>query len=161
MAQMPPNEQKSFCDNDAPYDLRLKAAPLPHSVLSALMTTKEAKDVRRGTKNDEKPLEMASLFRGAKVNLGADPDDTFVVIGEFPMSGADNTWFWVVRRSGEKATILLWAAANCLDIHEKSNGGLRDVETTWSSASEARIERYVFDGIHYRLTERKSRPVSW
>jgi len=124
------------------------------------MNTKEAKDVQRWAKNDKKSLDMASLFRGVEVRLGAAPDDTFLVIGKSPMSGADNTWFWLVRKSGEKATILLWAGVNCLYIGKESNAGLNDIQTTWASASETITDSYSFDGIRYKMTKTKRQPVT-
>lgn len=87
------------------------------------------------------------------------PDKVFLVIGKPPMAGADNTWFWIVRQSGNEAKILLWAGANCVSIERSSNLGFRDIQTEWSSASESITEAYSFDGTAYKLTKRKSHPV--
>jgi hypothetical protein len=160
VAQSSSRRQTSFCDDDAPDNLRLKASPLPRAVLTALANTKEAREVQREAKNKGSSFNIATLFRGAEVTLADDPDKMFLVIGKEPMAGADNTWFWIVRQSGDKAEILLWAGANCLNIEKSSKLGFRDIQTEWSSASYSITEAYSFNGTTYKLTKRKSHAVN-
>lgn len=160
VAQRTDQEQTSFCPDSPSDDLR-KPTPLPTVVVTALMETKEGREARRLARNEGKRLNPSHLFRGMKVRLSDSPDVFFLVIGDSPMSGADNTWFWVVRQSDRGASILLWAGANCLNIKKSSTHGFRDIETEWSSASQTIAETYVYDGKAYRLQQRKSQPARW
>jgi hypothetical protein len=150
-----PKEQTTFCAEDWPQDKQLKPATLPGTVLEALTNTKDVRELQ-GATLDGRRIEIASLFKGAKVDLSSAHVKTFLVMGGFLMSGADNTWFWIVKDSGQKATILLKAGANCLNIRKGSSSGLRDIETVWSSPSYTITEIYAFDGTAYKWIRRKT-----
>ena len=74
------------------------------------------------------------------------------------MSGADNTWFWIVRQDGQRASILLFAGANCLDLDSRKTLGYRDVVMTWASRAEIITVRYAYNGKEYKLLRTSSRP---
>jgi hypothetical protein len=149
-------QQTSFCEDGAPDDLR-KPTPLPSAIVATLMNRPEAKDVRKA-QIDGKTVNPSTLFKGAKVRLTDSGDLFFLVVGRSPMSGADSTWFWIVRQSRKRAAVLLFAGANCVDISQKRTHGYRDIETTWSSASETRTETYRYNGQSYTLQQAKLRP---
>jgi hypothetical protein len=153
-------QQASFCE-DGPDETVLKPIPLPSEVVSALMYTAEANAARESAENKGRNLNPATLFKGTTVHLAKSVDVFYLVMGSFPMSGADNTWFWIVRSSGNGATILLWAGANCVDISRKGTLGYKDIVTTWSSARYAKTTIYKYSGRSYKVWRTKSRPVSW
>ncbi len=154
-------EQTTFCDDDAPADVRLRPVPLPKAVLRALLNTKEARETRESAESRGEPADIAKLFRGTKVDLADLPDSFFLVIGKSPMSGADNTWFWLVRQSGQQASILLWEGANCLTIEQTRTFGFRDITANWASAGTTATTKYVYNGRHYKLKKRKESPARW
>jgi hypothetical protein len=148
-AQSRSREQRSFCP-DGPNGLIIRPVVLPKPVLSALLNSKQAREQRRSLKDDGQAAHLAKAFKGTRISLGNSQDRFFLVIGSEPMSGADNDWFWIVRQSGETASILLWAGGNCLNMEETSNFGLRDISTTWSSASSTETANYSYDGKSYK-----------
>ena len=144
-------EQASFCEEGGPDDLVLKPLPLPSVIRATVMNTKEGKEAREIASRNGDELDPEKLLKGTKVHLTDSHELFFVVMGQSPMSGADNTWFWVVRTSGKSATILLFAGGNCLDINGTKTLGYRDIVTTWSSASITRTEIYKYGGESYKL----------
>lgn len=154
--QKPSPVVATFCDDDAPADVRLRPVVLPKAVLTALLNTKQAREARKSAENDGQPINLAKLFRGAKVDIADSPDSFFLVIGRSPMSGADNTWFWIVRQSGEQASVLLWEGANCLNIEQTRTLGFRDITSDWASAGTTSTAKFVYDGKRYKLKRRKS-----
>ena len=154
-AQRRSSDQTSFCP-DGPNDANLRPVALPKSVLAALLNSKEARKERQYLKEEGQTAELAKAFRGTKISLGNSQDSFFLVVGSPPISGADNDWFWIVRQSGEKASILLWAGGYCLNVEKTSNFGLRDLSTTWSSASTTETANYVYDGKSYKLKKKAS-----
>lgn len=154
------SRQTSFCDDDAPADLRLKPSPLPQAVIKSLSSTREVREVQQEAKNRASAFEIGSLFKGTGVTLTDTPDAVFLVIGKPPMAGADNTWLWIVRQSGSNAAILLWTGANCLTIERGSKHGFRNIRTDWSSAAVTVTEKYRFNGTAYELTKRQQHPVN-
>ena len=154
-------EQTSFCEEGAPDDLALKLVPLPKVVLTSVMNTKEGREAREDARKKGRELDPEKILMGAKVHLTDSPEVFFFVMGSYPMSGADNTWFWIVRQSGKSATILLWAGGNCLDVESTRTLGYRDIVTTWSSASTTETNTYRYNGKSYKLRRRKSGPATW
>lgn len=137
--------QTSFCEGDAGDNL-------PPPVLAALTETKEARDALEGEK-----LDPSTLFKGTKIGLSNSADLFFLVQGSPPMTGADNTWFWIARLSGKRASILLFAGAYCIQVSTSTTRGYKDLVTTWSSASETVTSTYAYNGISYKLRTRRSR----
>jgi hypothetical protein len=105
---------------------------------------------RRQHKTHE--VDPAKLLKGTTVHLSNSPSRFFVVMGsELPLSGVDNTWFWIVQETGQNATVLLWAGANCLHIESTKTHGYRDVLVRWSVAAGTKTDIYKFDGTSYKL----------
>ena len=159
-AQTVAQQQTSFCEDRGPEDLTRKPVPLPSAIVTTLMNTTEGKEASK-VRIDGKIPNPSTLFKGTRVRLADSGGLFFVVMGSFPMTGADNTWLWVVRQSGNRATVLLFTGANCLEISPKTTLGYRDIETTWSSASTTRTETYTYTGKSYKLQHARSRPNKW
>lgn len=146
-----------FCEYDRPGNLPLK--PLPNEVLRAVMDTKEGKEAQQSATAEAKKLAPEELLEGTQVHLTASRELFFAVMGSYPLSGADNTWFWLVRKSGKSASILLFAGASCLTFSQRKTLGYADVVTTWSSAAVTVTQTYRYDGRSYKLWRTKSRRV--
>jgi hypothetical protein len=142
-------EQTSFCE--AGSETELIPTPMPQTVITAVMNSDEGKQAKADVAARHIELDPVKLLKGTTVHLSNSSSRFFIVVGDSPLSGADNTWFWIVQESGQNATVLLWAGANCLRIKSTRTLGFRDVVAEWSSASEMRTEIYKFDGKSYRL----------
>jgi len=111
-AQLPGNleaEQTTFDENEP-----LKhPVPLPAEALHAILNTPEgrqgAQDAKRSSRQN-----VGKLFRAAKVHLSSGEQAALVVIGDSPMSGADNTWFWVVFPAEKQSKVVLFTGGNSL-----------------------------------------------
>ena len=149
--------QTAFCEEGAPDDMLLKPVSTPRYVLNAVMNSKEARQVRAEAREKGSELNPEELLRGTIIKLSNDQAKTYLVMGADPLSGADNTWFWIVRTSGRQASVLLWVGASCVNIKQTSTNGYRDVVADWSSAAEMLTQVYRYNGKVYRLSSRKSR----
>jgi hypothetical protein len=154
-------EQSTFCEEGASENDVLRPTPLPPIVLETIMNTAEGKEAHELLSGEGKELDPETVLKGTNVHLTDSHLHFFLVMGLPPMSGADNTWFWIVRLSENKATILLFTGAICIDIGRTSTSGYRDVVTTWSSPSTTVTETYKYNGSSYKSWRRKSRPVSY
>jgi hypothetical protein len=151
-------EQSSFCEGEAPDNLQLQTTVLPRKVVAKVMDTVQGRDAKELADNEGKELDPTKILKGMKIKLSDSRGSFFIVMGSYPMSGADNTWFWIVRDEGQKTDILLFAGGNCLDLSTKETLGYRDVVTTWSSPSETTTTTYAYDGEEYQAQRRSSRP---
>lgn len=156
LAQKPTDaapEQRSFCD-DGPDDLSIKPVDLPSSVLTVVMNTEQGRDAKKWATHVH-PIEM---LKGTQIHPSDSGGSFFLVVGSGAMSGADNTWFWIVRQNGQKASMLLFAGGNCLDLGTKKTLGYRNVVTTWSSPSETVTTTYAYNGKEYKMLRKRSHP---
>jgi hypothetical protein len=144
-------EQTEFCEDSLP------SAPVPRSVIAAVMNSDVGRQAEADSLANHTKPDPTVLLTGTTVQLSTGRSRFFLVTGKGDLSGADNTWFWIVRASGGKATNLSWFGANCLQIRPTTTLGLRDVVTLWSSASATRTNTYKFDGKSYRLVRSRLR----
>ncbi len=143
-----PREQTSFCADEGV----LLATPPPQTVVTAIMNSREARQATLDASTKPTEVDLAKLLKGTTVHLSNSPSRFFVVMGsELPLSGVDNTWFWIVQETGQNATVLLWAGANCLHIESTKTHGYRDVLVRWSVAAGTKTDIYKFDGTSYKL----------
>jgi hypothetical protein len=126
------------------------AVPLSADVLKVLLKTKEAK-MGLESPYRSKQSDPAQLFRAAEVHLSGPDEVDLVVSGKFPMSGADNEWFWVVRSAVKNPKVVLWAGGNSLELTDSRMHGYRDIHSWWSSPNETSEQIYHFDGNKYNL----------
>ncbi len=153
----PSREQTEFCDDGAPDDITIPSRPLPESVINAVMNSRVGKQAETDARSNQTELDPAKLLTGTTIRLSTGRSRFFLVKGTADLSGADNTWFWIVRESGGKAISLGWFGANCLQIRSTTTLGLRDVVSLWSSASATRTNTYEFNGRSYRLVRSRLR----
>ena len=116
------------------------------------MNSNEGRQAKADAAPKQTELDPVKLLTGTTVHLSNSPSRFFIVMGGVPpLSGVDNTWFWIVQESGQNATVLLWAGANCLHIKSTKTLGFKDVVVEWSSAAGTKTDIYKFDGKSYRL----------
>jgi len=130
--------------------------PLPPAVLKALLRRAEVKGNLGQTTNEERN-NPAQMFQAAEVHLHNPDEVDLVVEGNGAMSGADNSWFWVVLSSRKDPQVVLFAGGNSLELMATKTEGYRDIRSNWASAGQASTSIYKFDGRKYRLRKEKWR----
>jgi hypothetical protein len=131
--------------------------PLPRSVLNAVMRTKEAKQAQQQAAIGGIELVPTDILHARHIRLSNDGAVAILVVGsQYPLSGADRSWFWVVRQSGLHVSVLLWTGANCIKILPHKTNGYADITSVWASAATMRTETYRYDGKVYRLASVRS-----
>ncbi len=151
------SEQVSFCE-DGPDETILKPIPLPSGVVTAVVNSRGANMAREWAEEKGRSFDPATLLKGTEIHLTSSTDRFYLLVATFPMSAADAAWFWIVRLSGNKASILLWVSANCVEISRRYAAGYRDIVTRWASANHSETMTYRYDGKIYKLWRRRSRP---
>lgn len=144
-------EQRVFSEE---YPIRDSVALSP-DVLRALLQDKTVKlGFESATTLQRQHPEQ--LFRAAKVRLGPPNEIDLVVSGIYPMSGADNDWFWIVRSVAQDPKVLLTVGGNSVTLLDSRTHGYRDLRIAWSAASGYSVEKvYHFDGEKYRVWKKK------
>lgn len=152
----PAREQTVFHE----YEPFQHDVPLPPKVLHALLRTKEAKEALESAREDQRN-NPSQLFQAAEVHLRGLDEVDLVVQGFPPVSGADNTWFWIVLSARSTPKIALWTGGDSLEVMASRTNGYRNISCSWSSASGyTRKWKYHFNGEKYLLwkkTESKNR----
>jgi hypothetical protein len=153
-------EQASFCEaGSLPEDV-IQPVALPQPVVDSVMKSREAKQAIAGATQRNVRLDPAKLLRGTHVRLSATPTHFYIVEGQGELSGGDNAWFWIVRESGQTASVVLFTGANCLRIAKTTSFGYRDIIADWSSAAESTSNTYSSDGTLYKLRRSRRRPTT-
>ena len=132
-----------------------RSVPLAATVVDVLLKTEEG---RQGFDSLPPPdrRDVAKLFRAREVRLGPLAERDFVVIGKGVMSGADNSWFWLVRIVKGRPIAVLWIGALEVELRDTRTNGFRDVRSHWSSAAVTETKTYRFDGRRYKCVKTRS-----
>jgi len=145
--------QTSFCETGSSDEQeQMKPIPLPKEVLTAVTNSREVREALANAKKVPSDLDLAKMLIGVSIQLSNNRSRYFILKSETdPITGGDNTWFWIVRQSGDQAKTLLWMGANCIEILPARTHGYRDIVAHWSSAAVTKTEIYKFDGRTYKL----------
>lgn len=156
LGQTAKSKISEFCEDGGPATYPLDANSLPKAVVDAVINAPYSKEVLEG----EKPSDVnpEKLTHAARIHLSSDGAIEFMILGSPPLSGADNSWFWIVRENGNKATLLLEAGGNCVELEATRTRGYRDVMSYWAGGSTELIDTYHYDGKVYKLVHEKSKP---
>jgi len=146
---------------------------LPDSVLKALIATKEARYVRDELKENPR-LDVSQFFLAKEVHLSESKEIDYVVFGQFPLTGADCNWFWIVRSIEPRPRVVLFSIGTTLEILDrKKNEEQPDIRMDWWAGSGyGWADEYRFNGSRYvrfrRLNtywefkeETATSPASW
>jgi hypothetical protein len=133
---------------------------LPPDILQAVLKTKEVEEALSHASR-EKQNNPIKLFLGAKIHLSTQARVDWVVKGVFPLSGADNDWFWIVSSVDNIPKVVLWTGCLSLEVRSSKTNGYRDIRSSWNSASSAAdIKEYRFNGKKYILWKRSQQTLS-
>ena len=147
--QKPPAGEQLYFSEDDPAGALREPEPLPPEVLKVLLQHNEVRGGLRLASPSERS-NPAQLFRASRVHLSGPKEIDWVVTGVGPMSGGDNSWFWIVRSQESGATVACFAGGNSLLLKNTRTNGFRDIESDWSSAAETQTTIYHFDGNQYK-----------
>jgi hypothetical protein len=145
----------TLCDDGGPGVFTLNADSLPRAVIDSVMNAAESKQASADSGQTATEASPEKNLRGARIRLSTDGTTEFLVLGSAPLSAGDASWFWIVRKDGARAAILLWAAGNCIEAKSSKTHGYRDIELLWASAGSQKTSTYHYDGKAYRLAHSK------
>jgi hypothetical protein len=130
--------------------------PLPDSVLDALRETKEARSMQDELKglNGE---QFSHLFRAVKAHLVGPKETDYVVMGGFPMGGADAPWFWIVRFDQDHPRVIFFTFANGFELLSMRNNGYPNIRSRAFAGGTEYTNVYHYDGEQYLLVRRYQR----
>lgn len=153
----PVQDQMEFFESE-PFQV---SVPLSADVLRVLLETKAGKQGMEWA-SKSKRTNAARLFRAAEVHLGGPDEIDFIVIGIPPMgAAADIGWYWVVRRARDNPKVILSVGGDSLELMASRTNGYRDIDISWTIASESCYETYHYDGKKYRLWKKQFKETSY
>ena len=124
--------------------------PLPGKVLEILRATKEAKESQDKLTDYDRD-DFAKLFKAIRIHLGDPKELDYVVLGQFPMGGADAPWFWIVRYDQSHPKVIFFTFANGFEILKTKNNGYPDIRSSAYTASFGYTNIYHYNGQRYVL----------
>jgi hypothetical protein len=125
-------------------------APIPRAALKALMKRREVREALQYS-GSAKPSD---LFHAASVHLHLAEQSDLMVVGQYPVSGADNAWFWLITSANTHPKVVLWSGCNTIEILRSSTVGYRNIVTHAATAAITIREVFHFDGSTYRSVKR-------
>ena len=142
-------QQTIFFEGDKCFE---HSSPLSADVLRVLLETREGK----GALENSGDLDAAArMFRAVEVHLANQEQIDLLVEGVFPLTGADQGWFWVVRSARHNPQVVLFATGNSLELLDIRTNGYRNIRSRWSSPSQTRTRLYRFKNQEYELEDEK------
>ncbi|HEX8713694.1 MAG TPA: hypothetical protein VF730_17595 [Terracidiphilus sp.] len=134
--------------------------PPSDAVLPALLNTPEARE-NAGALQKLSHEDLRKIFSVVKIRLSDSNEVDEVALGHDPMSGADNDWFWIVRRSPGRPKVILSANGLSLELLDSRTLGYKNIRTFWSAPSGVSITCiYHYDGKQYRLVHKYTKTVN-
>jgi len=132
--------------------------PLPKNVLDALRATKEAKESQDRLKDYDRD-DFAQLFKAVAIHLGGPKEIDYVVMGEFPMGGADAPWFWIVHSSPTPTKVIFFTFANGFEILRTQNNGYPNIRSNSWAGGIQYTNIYHYDGQRYILAHKYQKEI--
>jgi hypothetical protein len=133
-------------EEDSCLDNAPSAPPL---VVAAILNTKIGKESFNELESSDR-LNVAKLFKGLTVHLRNQSQQDMIVRGDPPMSGGDNTWFWIVT-SVNNHPFAFWVQGNGVTILRTSHHRYADIQTDWAAGSHRATRVFRHNGKHYKL----------
>jgi hypothetical protein len=162
-SKKPAAEPTAFedCDDDDKDSSCLfdNPVPLPDNVLDALRATAEAKEMQNQLKDYDRD-DFAYLFKAVVIHLGSPEEIDYVVMGEFPMGGADAPWFWIVRSDQTHPKVIFFTNSNGFALQKTRNNGYPNIQSDWCSAAECITRIYHYNGQRYILVHEYHKEIN-
>jgi len=142
----PDDKNRGFEDAALPSDL----------VLNALLNSAEAKDTETHevlAKYDW--VSSRKLFQVVRIDISDTNEEDYIALGSGPMTGADNSWFWIVRTNQGKAQVLLFTNGLTVRILHRKTNGYRDIEEVWGGNVGIVTRLYRYNGSGYTQVSKR------
>lgn len=147
-------EFKTTFDEEDPC-FATSSAP-PKIVVDAIFRTPEGKDWLKDASSFERS-RIETLLRGQVIHLHSGNENDMLVRGTLPLSGGDNTWFWLFVNAKSEQTAE-FMQGNSVHISSARHYGYKDVYTVWDVAAQGITSYYHFTNWRYRLIYEKAHP---
>ena len=121
---------------------------IPADVIAAILQSEEGKEGLESLADSER-AHPEKFFKARSLSLDRDKEQDFIVLGSGPFTGADNSWFWIVRQTPSATKSVLWIGAINVAVLKRRTHGLDDIESDWCSAAVCTTRRYKFGGAKY------------
>ncbi len=131
------------------------AAPPSDILLDALLKTEEAKGDGE-TREVLSSLDRESqrkLFQVVRVDLGKAGEEDYIALGNGPMTGADNNWFWIIRVHQSKAKVLLFTNGLTVEVLRRRTNGYFDIKESWAGNAGSASRLYRYTGSMYKVAK--------
>jgi hypothetical protein len=126
---------------------------IPGNVLDAIRATEEVKSMQNILK-DYDPDNFAHLFKAVVVHLHGSKETDYVLLSEYPLSGADAPWFWIVRYDPIHPKVIFLALAGGFRLLKTRNYGYPDIRSdAWTASIEVK-KIYHYNGQKYMLVHK-------
>ena len=127
----------------------------------ALRVIKEVPDVTEMLKNEgaQAMQDPKGWLMASEVRLNGPDENDIIAVATGLLRGANVTTFWVLRPSSRGYELLLTAPAHDLFIRGTRSKGYKDIELSSATAGEVSTVSLKFDGKHYEVRARSSKPV--
>ena len=139
--------RQAFSGDDDPC-LDKAASPSPE-IVAAILVTDAARQELEDADSSER-ARIPKLLKGLVVHLASERQTDMIVRGDFPMSGGDNTWFWIITFA-ESRPVATWVQGNTVTILRSRHNGYRDIRTDWFAGSHRDTQVLHYDGHAYKL----------
>jgi len=121
--------------------------PIPGSVVKALISSKQASQIREWMRVKHDP-DARDFFFAKKIHLAIASEDDFVVLGAIP--GADCSHFWVVLGSEPRPRVVLFGSGTTVELLPGDRGKLSAIRIDWWAGNGyGWAEEYRFTGSRY------------
>jgi hypothetical protein len=124
----------------------------PSVPLSTAVIRELRKQPQNGYLRRTNPQHPEKFFRAAEshLNLRKKEEVDLVVVGLYPLSGADHGWFWIVTSSQDHPRVATYIPDNSVEILPSSHHGYQDLESTWQSPNERVTRTWHYNGRCYK-----------
>jgi hypothetical protein len=149
-SEKPAVEPTSFYEDDDSFKY---SVPIPDNVIDVLRNSEEAKEMQNELKDYDRD-DFARLFKAVVIHLGGTDEINYVVMGEYPMGGADAPWFWIVRYDQSHPKLIFYTFAGGFSLLKTRNSGYPDIRSDAGTASIEVKEIYHYNGQQYILVHK-------
>jgi|GEM_PF-2881221 hypothetical protein len=81
------------------------------------------------------------------------------VVANYPVAGANTTFFWIFRTTGKGHNLILTAMAHNLNVKSTRWNGFKEIEVLSVTLGQANVGLYRFNGTGYTLYKATSERI--
>lgn len=124
------------------------SVPIPDNVLDALHNNLDTDSMKYLLEHLDRD-KFAQLFKAVVIHLRDTKEIDYVLLSEYPLSGADAPWFWIVRFDQAHPKIIFFALANDFDILNARTNGYPNIRSHGYTAGGIYTSIYHYNGQRY------------